>query len=387
MNSLSAGGAAEPPFVDRKATMVVVVRNAVKRLVVCLLLGIAFFAIHNTPVFGKGPSSVQSFLSDMPRSDDIDSKRGPVCYPSSTNTACDQLPLHDACFAEHREHSLATGASRGSLDGDEDRGTWIGFVGIDGSKQPQDLGVNAHFGGRVAINYGRILFKHSGLGIQLGTAITGTGNAVQVMERLEGTSDRFQSFSTVGFFQRRDSGWSWACGYDFLYQDYFDQSLLGQWRGQFSRQISAHDELGMQVAISSQDDHVRFLNDSFQFEPLSYGRMTWRHYWESNAFTTAWAGFAESHSETNVALGDLPAAGRQFLFGADFRAPLNRCIALYGEANFLMPADTGSVDAFLGVEITTGRCTSKLRSVRSRPLLSLAGNPSFLVDSQRVPAP
>jgi len=350
------------------------VRNALRRFEVDLLLGIAFLAINIPTACCVGQSSVHSFVSDNNatlRSDELDCEAGNVRYPSSPQTACDELRLPDSCLA-----------NRSGIG--EDRGTWIAFAGIDGSKQPQDLGVNAHFGGRVAINYGRTLFENSGLGIQMGTAITATGNAVQVLERIEGTSDRFQSFSTIGFFQRRHTDWSWAAGYDFLYQDYVGQALLGQWRGQLSRQVSDQNELGMQVAISSQDDQIRFLNDWVQLKPLTYGRLTWRHYWESAAFTTAWVGLAESHSETNVALGDLPAAGRQVLFGADFRAPLNRQVALYGEANFLMPADTGSVDAFLGMEFATGRSTSRCRWTRSRPLLPLAGNRSFIVDGRRV---
>jgi hypothetical protein len=279
-------------------------------------------------------------------------------------SACDRFPEYEDTLHDHRS-------------------SWTGFIGIDGSKQPQDLGVNAHLGNRVAVQYGRQLFDRYGLGLQIGTSVTASANAVQVLERIEGTEDRIQSFSTIGLFQRFQNGWSGAIGYDLLYQDYFDQSFLGQVRLQLNRRVSMQNEFGIAAAIATQEEHAQFSNSIITLKPLSYGRFTWRRYWENQAFTSAWVGLAESHSETNVALGDLPSAGRQFLFGADLRAPLNRVCALYGEANFLMPANTGAVDAFLGIEFSTNRCGKKCNSRSSLPLLPLAGNPSFMVNGHR----
>ena len=72
------------------------------------------------------------------------------------------------------------------------------FLGLDGSKQPQDFGVNAHFGGRFSVNYGFPLLKELGLGAQVGTALGQSHNAVQVFERLGESTDRFQVFTTLG---------------------------------------------------------------------------------------------------------------------------------------------------------------------------------------------
>jgi len=80
------------------------------------------------------------------------------------------------------------------------------FLGLEGSKQPQDFGVNAHFGGRSSVNWGVPLWRDWGLGLQLGTSLNATANAVQVVERVEGTTGRTQSFSTLGIFQRFESG-------------------------------------------------------------------------------------------------------------------------------------------------------------------------------------
>ncbi len=295
---------------------------------------------------------------------ETDSSLEETTFCPDDSFACDRFPEYEASCLDSRQ-------------------SWIGFIGIDGSKQPQDLGINAHLGGRVAIHYGRLLFDQSGIGFQIGTSINASANAVQVMERLEGTSNRLQSYSTIGLFQRFQNGWSGAVGYDLLYQEYFDQSLLGQVRLQLNCRFSTWNEFGVLTAISTQEEHARFSNAIVSLKPLNYGRLSWRHYWETQAFTSAWIGLAESHSETNVALGDLPPAGRQLLFGADFRAPLNRVCALYGEANFLMPANTGSVDAFLGIEFYTNCRGKKSSATSSLPLLPLAASPSFLVNGHR----
>jgi hypothetical protein len=55
------------------------------------------------------------------------------------------------------------------------------FGGLDGSKQPQDLGVNANMGGRVAFNWGIPIVKEWGLGVQVGAAYNFADNAVQVL--------------------------------------------------------------------------------------------------------------------------------------------------------------------------------------------------------------
>ncbi len=327
-------------------------RGVLIRRTLLILVALSFFALHYQ--FAWGAVTHSSSNAELCCDDSLFS------YDSQENLACDEFDFDYRCA--------------------EDRQSWTGFFGIDGSKQPQDLGVNAHLGGRVAIQYGRLLDEDFGFGLQVGTAIHGSANAVQVTERIQGTTDRFQSFSTLGFFQRLESGWSWAGGYDMLYQDYYDQSWLGQWRMQANRRVSEWDEFGIGMAIGLHDDQASFLNDAIQLKPLDYGRLSWRRYWKTQTYTSAWIGIAESHSETNVALGDFPAAGRQFLFGADLRAPLNGFMAIYGEANFLMPSNTGAVDAFLGIEFTSRR----RRTVgASSPLLPLAGNPSFIIDGRR----
>src|SRR4029077_2872683 len=74
------------------------------------------------------------------------------------------------------------------------------FGGLDGSKQPQDLGVNATMGGRLSFNWGRELVDHWGLGIQAGGAYDFADNAVQVLHRLGIRDRRDKFFGPIGLF-------------------------------------------------------------------------------------------------------------------------------------------------------------------------------------------
>ncbi|MEM8864340.1 MAG: DUF6666 family protein, partial [Planctomycetota bacterium] len=92
------------------------------------------------------------------------------------------------------------------------------FGGIDGSKQPQDFGVNANLGGQVNANLGLPLVKQWGVGVQFGQGIVAADNAVRVYELQGEGTGRFQSFTTVGLFQRTDSGFAWGFVHDWLNQ-------------------------------------------------------------------------------------------------------------------------------------------------------------------------
>lgn len=257
------------------------------------------------------------------------------------------------------------------------------FLGIDGSKQPQDFGINANFGGRSAINWGIPLIQEWGLGAQVGTALNASANAVQVPELLGESSDRWQSFTTVGLFQRTDVGWQWGGAYDFLEQESFDRFRLGQWRLMGALELNPRYLVGIQVALPSYGDTGFFDSDRVRLDPIAQGSLFWRQTWESHVQTTFWGGIAEGHSEANAVTGDRPPLDEQFVFGADFYAPLGDRLALFGEANFIMPPDTGTVDAYLGVVFFPWGDAWHARQLRFSPLFSVANNTNLAVDLSR----
>ena len=257
------------------------------------------------------------------------------------------------------------------------------FFGLEGSKQPQDFGVNANFGGRAAFNWGVPLSRELGLGVQIGSSINYTDNAVRVLEPVVGNRDRTQVYTTVGIFQRLDNGFKWAVGYDFLYQNYYDHFHLGQWRGRFGYDLNRTNEIGVLVNISERADRGTIGAVNVRLDPITQGNVYWRHTWATQAETTFWLGVAEGHSEANLALGDNPPRDEVLVFGADVHLPLNDYVAIFGQANFLMPADTGTVDAFLGFEIYLDGGAMTARRNQFAPLLPVANNTTFATDLTR----
>jgi len=254
------------------------------------------------------------------------------------------------------------------------------FLGIEGSKQPQDFGGNANLGGRARINYAAPLSAEHGIGFQAGTAINATANAVQVFELVGEESDRFQSYTSVGLFQRTDSGWFWGFTYDYLFQESYDQFHLTQWRIRGGKRLSACYEVGATVHLSGEADRGLFGATPVTLDPITQGSVYWRTFWESGTQSTLWFGVAEGHSEDNAVTGPAPAQDEVFLFGADIFSPLNDHLAIYGETNLMMPPDTGTVDAFLGVELFPWGGAYQGRRTRFASLLPVAGSTSMSID-------
>ena len=263
-------------------------------------------------------------------------------------------------------------------------GTFTMFAGIDGSKQPQDFGVNANLGGLFQVNYAAPIFPGSNIGFQVGSSASFTGNAVQVYELLGESTDRFQSFNTIGIFQRTQVGFSWGAVYDFLYQESFDDFYLAQVRVRASFDVGACNEIGTTFHISARDDAGQFNNTTVYLDPIDQFNVYFRRYWQSGVNSAIWVGIAEEHSEENIVTGTRPVKNDTILFGADFVAPLNNCMALYGETNLMMPADTGAVDAFLGIEFSPqGIAQSRGRANPFRAYLPVAASPSFTTNLTR----
>ena len=251
------------------------------------------------------------------------------------------------------------------------------FSGIEGSKQPQDFGVNANLGLRGQVNFSTPIAPNYGVGLQLGTAVVGSGNAVQVFELLGESEERWQSFSTVGIFQRLPGGFSWGFAYDYLYQDSFDDFNLGQWRIRASQLVGDSMELGVTVNLSDRSDTGLFNSNLVQLEPIDQFHVFVRKYWPNQIYTTVWLGISDGHSEENAVTGSLPSKNDTILFGADLYVPLTNRVAIYGETNLIFPADTGAVDAMLGLEFSPfGRAITKTTHP-FRALLPVAGSPTF----------
>ena len=289
-----------------------------------------------------------------------------------------QSPTHPIC--KNKIRGLAApvpGATRATGLLDE-----ISFTfAVDGSKQPQDFGVNANIGGAASVNWGIPVIKEFGIGMQLGTGVTSSANAVRVYELLGESTGRTQSFTTVGLFQRTDSGFAWGFAHDFLYQKSFDTFQLGQWRIRGSYTLSSSHEIGITSSLNSYSDKGVFgASTPVMLSPIEQGSMYYRRFWGTGAQTTAWIGIADKHGENNAVTGPSPPKHVPFLFGADVLMPLTTSLAIYGETNMITPSDTGTVDAYLGVQWFPGGRAYRARRGRYSPLMPLAAPTSFAVD-------
>ncbi|MFO1002198.1 MAG: DUF6666 family protein [Planctomycetaceae bacterium] len=297
----------------------------------------------------------------------------------STQTDVDIVSLSDpdaGCFTEASDSNCAPGSDATS--------GWLRsltfFGGIDGSKQPQDFGVNANLGLQGNVNSSFALDEESGLGLQLGAGVVGTQNAVRVYELLGQATDRVRGYTTVGLFQRSDSGFLWAVAHDFMVEESYDQFFLSQWRGRIGFDADECNQLGLSAQLRGIEDSGSFAGGPVSLRTINQGSLYWRHIWESETQTTFWLGLADGHGENNAVTGPSPAQSTVPLFGADFLAPLNDHFALYGETNLIMPADTGTVDAFLGIQWFPGGGARLARRGRFDPVFSVAAPTSFSVD-------
>jgi hypothetical protein len=253
------------------------------------------------------------------------------------------------------------------------------FLGLDGSKGPEDLGINANMGFRAAVNWGYPIWERAGLGVQLGTAINYSETAVRVIQSVDGVRDRFQSFTTVGIFQRTDIGLDWAFGHDFLSEHYYQGIDVGQWRAQIGWNFSEFNEVGLWGAWRDRSDNGSVAGQFFNLQPIPQINLFWKHVWENDATTRMWIGMADEHGRfVLVAPGKTP-VHHPFVFGADLFIPLSTHLALFGEANFITPNDTGTVTATLGFAFIPGGAHRAVHS-RFAPMLNLANNPNFALD-------
>lgn len=256
------------------------------------------------------------------------------------------------------------------------------FAGLEASREPQDLGINANFGGNLSANLGFPLLPDIGLGGQVGTGVNLEHAGVKVLRVIEGTRDREQWFTTAGLFQR-SSPWHWGAAFDLEVSSYYNQFTTGQVRGEAGVQATDRDDVGLWGTASVFGDSGRLLEVDLHVEPISQLSLYWRHEWESQAMTRIWLGLAESHGTDIIILPDRHLSGVVVTFGLEVFVPLNDYFVLFGQGNFITPSDTGTLDAYLGLAFYPGGGARRASSNRFAPVQAVANNPTMALDLQR----
>ena len=257
------------------------------------------------------------------------------------------------------------------------------FVGPDGSKQPQDLGINANMGVRVAANWGVPVSEQLHLGAQIGAAVNVSDSAVHVLDQIEGTSKRTQTFVTLGVFQRPTDRITWGLSYDLLSQKYYDDSQLGQLRGLVSYSVRSSDDVGVWFTKGIQNADGVMADTAVRLEPITQVNGFSRHTWANMAQTTVWLGVAKQHGNVVWVFPEDSRDTNVLVYGAELSMPLSERFAVTGSANLITPAATGTVDAFLGVSFYPKK--SALRQARNTfaPVHAVANNPTMAIDLRR----
>jgi hypothetical protein len=256
------------------------------------------------------------------------------------------------------------------------------FAGLDGSKQPQDLGINANMGARFAVDSGLPLWRSMGLGLHVGAGANFSDAAVHVLDQIEGTSRRSQYYGAAGLFQRTQRA-SWALGYDYQFNSYYDDFSLGQLRGQVGYAVTPNNELGFWGTSGVQSDSGLMSDTAVNLEPITQVNAFLRHTWPSHAWTSVWFGFADGHDNVVWVLPPDTRNSNVFVYGADLRVPLSDRFAMTGAANFLTPTSTGTVDAHLGLTFYPGGGVMSRKMDAFAPVQTAANNSTFSVDLTR----
>lgn len=256
------------------------------------------------------------------------------------------------------------------------------FFGMDGAKEPIDLGINARFGYRFHINWGLPLVEDWNLGLHLGFGYNQANNAVRVLRVIGASRDIQQTFFSAGIFHRSEMGLNWEVAWDYRADEYFESINTSQWRGLLSVNLNDRNEVGFWGTYRDRIDRAHLGALWFNVKPVNQVNLFWRHTWDMQIVTGMWAGIAEEHGRLLALLPGESAVQHPFVFGADVFVPLSDQLAIWGEAQFITPNDSGTVIATLGVAwYPWGRTTSQPRGAFA-PLLPTASNASFTLDAQ-----
>jgi hypothetical protein len=257
------------------------------------------------------------------------------------------------------------------------------FGGIDGSHGPEDLGISANIGSRGAIQTSFPVVEEWNLGLHVGTGVNVHQTATRFIRLFGGPGQSTQLFSTIGLFQRTDAGVNWGLSYDYYNYDGYDRFNIAQWRGLLSYNLDCNNEVGVWAAYRDRGDAVRFGGEDFGVRAVNQANLFWTHYWPSQAMTKLWGGMAQDHGQVILGQPDTGLRYHTFILGASIHVPLNDFLALYGEASFITPNDSGTVNAYLGVLFQPGGNIAQAFRSRWSPVMPLANNPNFSVDLRR----
>lgn len=256
---------------------------------------------------------------------------------------------------------------------------WIQFSATaDAFQGPMDLdGINGNFGVRFAVNAALPLSRAYGIGVQAGTS---GGMSDFHGTQFTGSRIRSQNFTTVGLFQRLCLGQGavkYGFAFDWLFDDYYANFTLSQWRVKLGWEVSPVAEIGLWASIPNDgDDALLGAGTEYPtvdyFKPFAQGNLYWTRCWLNGTTTTAYVGIAAEPGE--------------WVFGGNARIPMGGSLAVVGNLHYILPSADGWAgqeeevwNLGLGFEWTPGPCANQCCVGKFSPLFRLADNGTMAV--------
>jgi hypothetical protein len=250
------------------------------------------------------------------------------------------------------------------------------FAGVQGFTGPVNRGETGSFGFHEGFNWGAPVPCFGALGAQIGLQTTQSN-----LSGAESTDEtRHQLFLTGGLFRRVDWGLQGGVVFDYLQDDWYANTSLGQLRGEMSWVFPCLHELGFWFATSMGNDTElsSFSNGTTAtetFESTDLYAFFYRHHFAAleGAQARLFAGWT----------GDSDG-----LIGANLHLPLSCDWALEGGFAYLVPEQaTGTVGRGHSEEswnvamslVWYPGSRSAIGNDYYRPLFNVANNGSFMV--------
>ncbi len=250
------------------------------------------------------------------------------------------------------------------------------FAGVQGFTGPVNRGETGSFGFHEGFNWGAPVPCFGALGAQIGLQATQSN-----LSGAESTDEtRHQLFLTGGLFRRVDWGLQGGVVFDYLRDDWYANTSLGQLRGELSWVFPCLHEIGFWFAASTGDDTQlsRFSNGTTAtetFQSTDLYAFFYRHHFDAieGAQARLFAGWT----------GDSDG-----LIGANLHLPLSCDWALEGGFAYLIPEQaTGTIGRGHAEEswnvamslVWYPGSRSAIGNDYYRPLFNVANNGSFMV--------
>ncbi len=197
------------------------------------------------------------------------------------------------------------------------------ILGVQGFKNPTDLGRNGNFGFQEGLNFSGAFWNRFGIGYQVGARWAQSNlSGNQTSGVLDHTRD--QTFLTAGLYQRafQNNGFQWGAVFDWLEDQYFVDNNFNQVRAEASF-LFRGNEIGFWGAFgTSANKPVLIDGNTEYFRTTDLYAFFYRRTLPSGGQGRLWGGFT---------------GNKDGLLGADFRVPCSNNFDLVGAANYVIP--------------------------------------------------